>query len=166
VKKSVVILVAVLMVAAAGCQKKEGAERTAAPAQPAEQGVALQITPAPSVPPQTGSQSASPQEATAPLNLNIIPGGDPHAGLKLKAAPATGAGHKGKVLQVLEVSGYTYLEVEEKGQKLWVAAIKTKVSKGDVVEFPDSRPMENFQSKTLKRTFDKIFFADALRVVK
>lgn len=60
--------------------------------------------------------------------------------------------------------GYTYALVEENGQKLWVAVMETKVAKGDVVEFPDSPPMVNFQSKTLNRTFDKIIFAPGLRI--
>jgi len=92
-------------------------------------------------------------------------GGDPHAGLKPKELPA-GAGHKGKVLQVMDAGSYTYLEVEEKGKKLWVAALKAKVAKGDTVEFPDSKPMENFQSKALNRTFDEVYFAEAIRVVR
>ena len=79
---------------------------------------------------------------------------------------AAGTGHKGKVLQVMDAGSYIYLEVEEKGKKLWVAALKIKTAKGDTVEFPDSPPMENFQSKTLKRTFDKIIFVENLRVVK
>ena len=37
---------------------------------------------------------------------------------------------------------------------------------GDTIEFPDSPPMVNFQSKTLKRTFDKIIFAPGLAVNK
>ena len=40
------------------------------------------------------------------------------------------------------------------------------VSRFDIVEFPDSKPMEKFESKTLKRTFDKIIFAETIRVVK
>ena len=62
--------------------------------------------------------------------------------------------------------GYTYVEVEENGQKIWVAVMETQVKAGDVVEFPDSPPMLNFQSKSLKRTFDKIIFAPGLRVSK
>ena len=80
----------------------------------------------------------------------------------MKEIPA-GTGHKGKVLQVMDAGSYTYLEVEEKGQKLWIAALKTKLNKGDIVEFPDSKPMEKFESKTLKRTFDKIIFAESIQ---
>lgn len=146
-KKTIVTLLAVLAIATVGCQKKEEAAKPAAP-QAAAQAVAPQATP-----------PAAQGPAGAPA------GADPHAGLKLKEM-APGSGHKGKVLQVMDAGSYTYLEVEEKGKKLWVAALKAKVSKGETVEFPDSKPMENFQSKSLNKTFDKIIFADSLKVVK
>lgn len=134
VKKTVVIM-AVLALAAAGCQKKQETPQSAAP--------------------QAG--------APAQQMPGAAPGGDPHAGLKPQEIPA-GAGHKGKVLQTMDSGGYTYLEVEENGQKLWVAVMQTKVKVGDSVEFPDSPPMVNFQSKTLNRTFEKIIFAPGIRI--
>ena len=66
----------------------------------------------------------------------------------------------------MNAAGYTYLQVEENGQKLWVAVMETSVKPGDIVEFPDSAPMINFHSKTLNRTFDKIIFAPGLRIAK
>ena len=152
-KKTIVMLLAVLAITAVGCQKKEEAAKPAAP-QAAAQAVAPQTAP------QAAPQASVPQSpAGAPAGAN------PHAGLKLKEM-TPGTGHKGKVLQVIDAGSYTYLEVQEKGQKLWVAALKAKVSKGETVEFPDSKPMENFQSKSLNKTFDKIIFADSLKVVK
>lgn len=91
------------------------------------------------------------------------PGGNPHAGLKPMEIPA-GAGHKGKVVETMNAAGYTYVQVEENGQKIWVAVMETKVKNGDIVEFPDSPPMINFQSKSLNRVFDKIIFAPGLRI--
>lgn len=135
-KKTVVVVLAVVALAAAGCQKKEEAPQGMAP---------------------QGGMPAQQMPAAQPG------GGDPHAGLKPQEIPA-GVGHKGKVVQTMDAAGYTYIEVEEKGQKLWVAVMQTKVKVGDVVEFPDSPPMVNFQSKTLKRTFDKIIFAPGLHI--
>jgi hypothetical protein len=91
--------------------------------------------------------------------------GNPHAGIQKIEIPA-GAGHKGKVTETMNSGGYTYCLVEENGQKLWVAVMETKVEKGATVEFPDSPPMVNFQSKTLNRTFDKIIFAPGIRITK
>ena len=157
-KKTFTILTIALMVVAAGCQNAEEAGKAAAPsvAAPvaAPQAAALPTTP-----------QAAPPAVAPPKPANPHSGGDPHAGLMPKEL-AAGAGHKGKVLQAMDAGSYTYLEVEEKGQKLWVAALKAKVAKGDIVEFPDSKPMEHFQSKALNRTFDKVFFAEGIRVVK
>ncbi len=109
-------------------------------------------------PKETAPQGAMPADATHG-------GGNPHAGLKPVEIPA-GAGHKGKVVTVLNTEANTYVEVEEKGQKIWVASPLVEVKVGDTVEFPESQPMLNFPSKGLKRTFDKIVFVPGLRVTK
>ena len=127
-------MLAIVTLAVVGCKKKEEAPKVGAP------------------------QGGAPQ-----MPAGAAPGGDPHAGLKPQEIPA-GVGHKGKVTQTMDAAGYTYVEVEEKGQKIWVAVMQTKVKVGDMVEFPDSPPMVNFQSKSLKRTFDKIIFAPGLRI--
>jgi nitrous oxide reductase accessory protein NosL len=137
VKKTAVVLVALVALAAAGCKKKEEAAPQAPPT-----GMPAQQVPA------------------------AAPAGDPHSGMKPQAIPAGTPTHKGKVLTTMDAAGYTYMEVEENGQKLWVAIMQTPIKVGDVVEFPDSPPMANFQSKTLKRTFEKIIFAPAVRIVK
>jgi len=127
-------MLAIVAVAAAGCKKKEEAPKAMAP------------------------------EAAAPAVPGAAtPGSDPHAGLKPQEIKP-GAGHKGKVLETMDSGGYTYVQVDENGTKLWVAVMQTKVKVGDTVEFPDSPPMVNFQSKTLKRTFEKIIFAPGLKV--
>jgi hypothetical protein len=166
-KKTIVMLLAILAIAAVGCQKKEEAAKPAAP-QAAAQAVAPQA-PAPQAAQQAAPAAvqppAAPQSSAAQAPAGAPAGANPHAGLKLKEM-APGSGHKGKVLQIIDAGSYTYLEVEEKGQKLWVAALKVKVTKGQTVEFPDSKPIENFESKSLKKTFEKIFFADDLHVVK
>ncbi len=137
-KKTAVVILAVVALAATGCKKKEEAPQGMAP----QGGMPAQQMPA-----------------------GVAPGGNPHAGLKPQEIPA-GAGHKGKVLETMNAAGYTYVQVDENGQKVWVAVMETKVNVGDAVEFPDSPPMVNFQSKSLKRTFDKIIFAPGLRIVK
>ena len=162
-KKTIVILLAALMVAAAGCQKEETAKALLRRLRLRQ----LHRSRLPHR--QLNRRPLNHRQHRKPLlphpPVGAPSGGDPHAGLRLKEIPA-GTGHKGKVLQVMEAGSYTYLEVEEKGQKLWIAALKTKLNKGDIVEFPDSKPMEKFESKTLKRTFDKIIFAESIRVVK
>ena len=134
-KKSVLVLLLCVVAAAAGCKNKEDASKA---------------TPAPAAKP------GAPADASH--------GGDPHAGLKPMEIPNAPNNHKGKVLETMNAGGYTYVQVDEKGQKLWVAVMETKVTVGATVEFPDSPPMVNFQSKSLNRTFDKIIFAPGIKI--
>ena len=142
-KKRVLVALAVVSLAIAGCKDKP--KETQAPAAP------------------PSGMPAQPGQGQGQMPADAAHGGNPHAGLKPVEIPA-GAGHKGKVLSTMDAAGYTYLEVEEKGQKLWVAVMQTKVKVGDDVEFPDSPPMVNFHSKTLNRTFEKIIFAPGIRI--
>ena len=48
------------------------------------------------------------------------------------------------------------------GEKVWLAVQETKVSVGDYVSFLDGTVMKNFESKTLKRTFDSIIFSSGI----
>jgi starvation-inducible outer membrane lipoprotein len=91
------------------------------------------------------------------------PAANPHVGMRPEEIPM-GADHKGKVVSAINAAGYTYIEVEEKGKRLWVAVMEVTVKPGDEAEFPDSPPVENFQSKTLNRTFDKIILAPGIRI--
>ena len=78
------------------------------------------------------------------------------------ALPSYSAGAQaltGKVVQTMESGGYTYAQIENKGVKTWVACPKTKVVKGQNITFAPGMEMQNFESKTLKRTFDKIIFS-------
>lgn len=143
-KREIVLLMFIAALLASGCQKKEEPLRASAP--------------------QTAMQPAAPQ-AGPQAPFAVTPGGNPHAGMQTQEIPP-GAVRKGKVVQTMDASSYTYVEVEEKGQKVWLAVMKTAVNKGDIIEFPDSPPMVNFTSKTLNRTFDQIIFAQGLRVVK
>ncbi len=99
----------------------------------------------------------------SPAHGGAGPEANPHAGMKPQEMPM-GPDHKGKVVSTMNAAGYTYIEVEEKRKKLWVAVMEINVKVGDDVEFPDSPPMENFHSKTLNRTFDKVIFSPGIRV--
>ena len=111
--------------------------------------------------PKTEAPAAAPAQMPAGQ-----PGGDPHAGMKAQEIPA-GAGKKAKVSQTMNSGGYTYVEAaDEKGAKVWLALPEIKVAVGDNIEYPETPPLANFQSKTLNRTFDKISFIPGIRIVK
>ncbi len=100
---------------------------------------------------------AAPQQGQMPV-AGAAPGGDPHAGMKAQEIPA-GAGKKATVTQTMNSGGYTYVEAaDEKGVKVWLALPEIKVAKGDKIEYPETPPLSNFQSKTLNKTFEKISF--------
>jgi hypothetical protein len=140
-KQVVIVLVAVAAFASVGCKDKSP---QGMPPQSAKSGSETQVTAA--------------QSGTASEN-------NPHADLPPQA-PATSArqAHKGKVVSTANAAGYTSIEVEENGKKLWAAVMETKVKAGDDVEFPDVPPMKNFHSNSLNRTFERIIFAPAILV--
>lgn len=65
----------------------------------------------------------------------------------------------GKVVETMDSGGYSYALLERDGKKTWVAVPKMKIEKGKNMSFQSGAVMENFTSKTLKRTFDKIIFS-------
>lgn len=64
----------------------------------------------------------------------------------------------GTVVEVIDVPQYTYLQLDTGTDKQWAAVQSAKVAKGDVVTVSNAAKMEAFQSPTLKRTFDVIYF--------
>ncbi len=65
---------------------------------------------------------------------------------------------KGEVLEVREVDAFTYLRLKTASGETWAAVNKAQVKKGEQVTIENPAVMKNFESKTLKRTFDTIVF--------
>ncbi|MDE1889400.1 MAG: DNA-binding protein [Planctomycetota bacterium] len=65
----------------------------------------------------------------------------------------------GKVVETMNSGGYTYLCIEKDGKKTWAAVLEMKVTVGQEISLRSGHEMENFTSKTLNRTFDKIIFS-------
>lgn len=150
-KKTALVLLSIAAFAIAGCNDKP---KTEAPQQAG--GAAPAAAPA-GMPP-----AAHPGGAPG----GAAPGGDPHAGMKAQEIPA-GVGKKGTVTQTMNSGGYTYVEAQsEKGGKEWLALPEMKVKVGDKIEYPETPPLTNFQSKTLNKTFDKIAFIPGIRIAK
>ncbi len=80
-----------------------------------------------------------------------------------QAAPAA-AGKTGSVVETMNAGGYTYVQVDTGTEKIWAAAPEFAVKVGDPVVVPEGMLMTNHQSKTLDRTFDQIYFVDAVLV--
>ncbi|MCK5898138.1 MAG: hypothetical protein KAG06_03600 [Methylococcales bacterium] len=69
---------------------------------------------------------------------------------------------QGKVVDIINVTSYTYVQVETKKSKVWVAAPTTNIKKGTVVSFSSKMPMENFHSDSINKTFKRIYFVNRL----
>jgi len=67
-----------------------------------------------------------------------------------------------KVLEVEQVANYTYLLVKAKGPEYWIAVPTMSAEKGDTYQYQGGMLMEDFHSKELERTFDKVLFLEAL----
>ena len=65
----------------------------------------------------------------------------------------------GKVLETMNGGGYTYLLLQNGGEKVWVAIPLTKVSVGQQLSLLPGFEMKNFSSKGLNRKFDSVVFS-------
>ncbi len=67
-------------------------------------------------------------------------------------------GFSGTVTETMNSGGYTYVYVDTGSDKKWAAAPFFECMKGDKVAVPPGLPMYNFQSRSLKRSFELIYF--------
>lgn len=68
----------------------------------------------------------------------------------------------GTVVSHQDANEYTYVEVDEDGHRLWLAAPRTDLVDGTRVRFPGGVVMHDFYSKLLKRSFPEIIFVRAI----
>lgn len=80
-------------------------------------------------------------------------GGMPQAG-----APMAAQGLTGKVLERLDAAPYCYLRIQTSQGEVWAAVPEAKVEKGTEVTVANPMLMNNFESKTLNRTFAVVYF--------
>ena len=96
-------------------------------------------------------------------------GGTPDTSLRTPAAatataPATASakplGHAltGTLVERIAVAPYVYLRLKTATGELWVAVLEAPLVVGASVTVYNALLMEQFESKTLKRTFDRIYF--------
>lgn len=76
------------------------------------------------------------------------------------------ANNEGIVVDIIDTTGYTYMELENGGNRFWIAAPTTKVNKGDHIRFVQDMVMTNFTSKTLNRTFGTLVFVSSTEIKK
>lgn len=120
VKRTVLMLTAVALVAACGAKTETPVIRSEAPT--AAPVATAQAAPAASIAPESSTKLA------------------------------------GKVLESFDAAGYTYLRVATTAGEEWAAVAQTKVAEGSNVTIDAQMTLENFESKSLNRKFDRIVF--------
>lgn len=77
-------------------------------------------------------------------------------------SPGTDGSVTVKVQAVEQVPNYTYLLVKGKGPAYWIAVSSTDIKEGESITYQGGMLMENFHSKELDRTFEKVIFLDGV----
>lgn len=66
------------------------------------------------------------------------------------------------VKEVEQVAAYTYMLVKDKGPEYWIAVPTMNAKPGDKYQYQGGMLMEDFYSKDLDRTFEKVIFLETL----
>ena len=81
------------------------------------------------------------------------------AGATAPAAKPKEVPLSGKVLETMDGGGYTYVLLQNSGNKVWAAIPLAKVSVGQQLSLLPGFEMKNFTSKGLNRKFDSVVFS-------
>ncbi len=68
----------------------------------------------------------------------------------------------GKVTETMNASGYTYVNVETDNGSVWAAMPETTIEVGQDIALAGGMEMQNFESKSLGRTFDSVVFSSGM----
>lgn len=66
--------------------------------------------------------------------------------------------HKCIALEKINTTNYTYLLVNENGAEIWLAFPLAEIKIGETYYYANEMLMNNFESKELQRTFEKVYF--------
>jgi hypothetical protein len=97
----------------------------------------------------TTEQTTPVPQASAPAQTASIPA--PAAAIKT-----------GTVAETMDAGGYTYMLVDDGTSQVWVAITQAPVKVGEEVSYFDGMVMQNFESKSLGRTFESVVFSSGL----
>jgi hypothetical protein len=77
----------------------------------------------------------------------------------------TAAIHTGTVLETIPASNYVYIHVNGDAGDQWLAAPAKELKNGEIIRWAEGMLMANFFSKTLNKTFEKVYFIGGVEVV-
>lgn len=97
-------------------------------------------------------QASAPTPGQQPLTVESAP-------VQMQQAMEERVSVQGKVLETIDASTYTYVNVDTGEGTQWVAVPGTKFEVGEEVSFDGGMEMKDLESKTLGRTFDSVIFS-------
>jgi hypothetical protein len=100
-----------------------------------------------------GAQAAATPPDSTPASATHADAGTP---------PASPGILNGEIVETMNSAGYTYVLLDTDSGKIWAAANETDVKVGQRVSIPAGEVMTNFPSKSLNRTFDRIYFVGGI----
>jgi len=96
-----------------------------------------------------------------------LPSGHPQVGGGAGSAmDAAGAVRTGEVVEVIPAASYSYIRVRTDGGERWLAGPEVPLEPGQRIRWAEGMAMEDFESSALERTFDVLWFVDAVEVVE
>lgn len=96
------------------------------------------------------------------VQVHAYPGAGAPADTESAAPTAPNTANVGTVVETMNAGGYTYALLENNGQTHWAAMAQTELKVGEQVELKQGTFMQNFSSKSLNRTFDRIYFTQGV----
>lgn len=85
-----------------------------------------------------------------------------NSGLNKNDIPYQSEISKGKVIEVLQTTQYTYLLVNEGDDEKWLALPKMQAEPGDIYFYKNGYEMVNFKSNELGRSFESVYFLESV----
>ncbi|HEY7724625.1 MAG TPA: OB-fold nucleic acid binding domain-containing protein [Anaeromyxobacteraceae bacterium] len=82
----------------------------------------------------------------------------PGAQAQAQAAASPAGVVRGKVIEKVEAPPYSYLKLATPGGEAWAAVPQTNTAAGAEVTVVNAFPMKDFESKTLAKKFDVVYF--------
>ncbi len=82
----------------------------------------------------------------------------PAAAPAAEAPAAAAGGVRGKVVERIDAAPYSYLRIAGPAGEIWAAVPQAAIENGAEVVIENPMPMDGFESKTLNRKFEKIYF--------
>ncbi len=96
--------------------------------------------------------------ATAAACRGTRPTNAATAGVQASATAADPNAFTGTVAETMNSGGYTYARLQAGNDDVWIAASEFSTKAGDRLTVALEMPMQNFESKTLGRTFPLVYF--------